>query len=175
MSTKIILVFAFGLYQMYGTDCSNKELSRKTLEVIGKNEGARVFAQWLVAREMRNLDMIKFRQLKNVVRIYGKKKNFIPSLRMIKDFKKWQQNNNPEMAEIILVAAPPLRGRCLNELQKFFPNTKVSVETFGRTIEENFWFMERSEVWWTRSKWQWQLREKILSMLPWKVYEFLFS
>lgn len=175
MSAKIILVFAFGFYQMYGSDCSNKELSRKTYEVIGKNKRTKIFVHWLVAREMRNLDMIKFRELEDSVHIYGKKKEHIRSLRMIKDFKEWQRNNNPEMSEIILVAAPPLWGRCLNELKKFFPNVKISVETFKKTIEKNFWFMDRSEVWWTRSERKWKLREKIISLLPWKVYEFLFS
>jgi len=173
---KVLLVIGFGFCPLFGGYCfTNKKLSEKTFEVLEKNKESKAFIQWSVSYEMQNMDSIRFSGILNSVYIYEEKKEYVPTLKIIKYFREWQKKSCPEMQRIILITAPPLWGRCLNEIQRYFPGVNVSVETFAGTIEEELWFMERSTLWWTRSKRQWKVREKMLSLLPWRVYEFLFS
>ncbi|HPN54705.1 MAG TPA: hypothetical protein PLB52_02120 [Candidatus Moranbacteria bacterium] len=173
---EILLVIGFGFQWDHSYGCANERLAKQTLEELEKGEKP-VFAQWRIFRKMRFSDCLKCIDLdiKKHIHVYGQSEKHLSSLKTIKAFKEWQKENYPELKRIILITAPPLWKRCKRELNKVFPGINISIVNFPDMDEPKDWFGKKSIFWWTRSEWQWNLREKIISLFPWKIYEIIFS
>lgn len=170
MSKTLILTMAFGACKYPKICWTNRELAQETINSIIELKVA-AFVERDVACEMKGARSVSMKT-QGIVHAYGGNgREYLPGLRIIKAFKIWQESNHKEMEVILFITALPYESRCKRDLEIIFPGILIVTPSFD--VEKDFWFNKNSTQWWTRSKRAWKFREKLISLLPWKVYEWL--
>lgn len=160
----VILTLAFG----FPPDLKmNKLLARETEKVVMKLK-----VPAFIERDIPvDLDIISMAGEK--IEIYGRNiPAYLPCLKIMISFRDWWMKNDEGWQSVLLLVAPPYRKRCIRDLKRVMPDIIVLIEPF-EFIDRGFWFSSSSSQWWTRSRWPWMFREVLISILPWKVYEWL--
>jgi hypothetical protein len=167
----VILAMAFGLGKGSGMGCSNEQIAEAVLEEI-EEYGTPAFIERDVASAMCG-DEGGWLSGKGKIKIFGENDpGYLPGLKIIEAFKLWQEENYPNMSNILLITAPPYEARCKRDLEKFFPDIQVDTPLF-LDAKHGRWFEKSSSQWWTRSNWAWAFRECLISLLPRTMYEWL--
>jgi len=100
-----------------------------------------------------------------------------PTLRMARGAIHWAKFN--EITELWVCAAKPHLWRCLRDLKYAANESGIKIEIkiceMIKWYSENYWFCPDSTQEFTRSRENWQLREKILQRMPIFLYKFIAS
>jgi len=103
------------------------------------------------------------------------KKGYFSTLNVVQAFVNWiivSSIRGEKWSECIIVAAPQHQWRCCRDLKKVLKEQGLTMKIF---IDDEFEFEDMyekySHQWWTRSWWQWWLREIPLRLLPWWLYK----
>jgi hypothetical protein len=174
---RLVIAKEFGSLYYSGYFAANVKIGEATFQKI-KEGNVIAYVSKFVAKEMHIENWQEFSRLERdgLLHVFGNDYKFLSVSKTVANFVMWQKQNRFEVKEIVLVVAPFLREEFEFELRKFFSSTNVQISAvdFPGT-EENFWFWKNSNRWWTRSKLHWKLRNKILSLLPEKINDWIFS
>ena len=163
MIRKVILAFAFGAPENIRP---NRLIAHQTT-YLSLPRGADIFTQKDVP-----LDQLSTVFAENVTA----KKDCLSTLDVVQAFVNWIMVLLAREGEIwdkcIIVAAPQHRLRCCRDLEKTLKEYKLAMEIIiDDELEAEDMYDKYSHQSWTRSWWQWWLREIPLRLLPWWLYK----
>jgi len=105
------------------------------------------------------------------------KKGYFSTLNVVQAFVNWiivSSIRGEEWSECIIVAAPQHQWRCCRDLKKVSKERGLTMKMkiiIDDELEFKNMYDKYSHQWWTRSWWQWWLREIPLRLLPWWLYK----